>query len=37
MFLSSTVRNVIEKKKIEEILDKCIKREAEKSYNRIKD
>jgi hypothetical protein len=31
MFLSATVRNVIEKKKIEENFDKCIQREAKKA------
>jgi hypothetical protein len=36
MLFFAIVRNTIEKKKIEENFDKCIKREAKKNYNRIK-
>jgi hypothetical protein len=37
MLLSAIVKNVIEKKKFEENFDKCIKREAKKSCNRMRD
>jgi len=37
MLLSIAINNVIEKKKIKEKFEKCIKREVEKSCNRIKD
>jgi hypothetical protein len=37
MFFFAIIRKAIEKKKIEEIFDKCIKRKVEKSCNRIKD
>jgi hypothetical protein len=36
MLLFATVRNAIEKKKIEFFFDKCIKRDAKKNCNRIK-
>jgi len=37
IFFSTTTRKAIEKKKIGEIFDKCIKRKVEKSFNKIKD
>jgi hypothetical protein len=36
MLISVVVRNAIEKKKIKENFDKCIKREVEKIFNRIR-
>jgi hypothetical protein len=37
MLLSVATRKVIEKKIFEENFDKCFKREAEKSCNKIRD
>jgi hypothetical protein len=37
MFFYATTRKAIEKKKIEDFFYKCIKREVEKSCNRIRD
>jgi hypothetical protein len=37
LFFLATTRKTIEKKKIDFSFDKCIKREVEKSCNKIKD